>query len=81
MVNCPQAFLHVFHPKEKEKLKRMRLSSQQVESMKCSNEIREGYGWLNDYRLKYFFSSLSIALSSVQSLINPLKVTQNLIQK
>ena len=35
----------------------MRLRSQQVESMKCSNEISEvqGYVWLNNYRLKDFF--------------------------
>ena len=47
----------------------MRLHSQQVESMKCSNEISEGqgYGWLNNYLVKYFFSSLSKALSSQQS--------------
>ena len=45
----------MFHSKGKEELKRMRVSSQQVKSIQCSNEIgRRGTG--NDYHLKGIFS-------------------------
>ena len=68
----------MFHPKrKKELLKRMRESSWQVQSMKCSNEI-SCQGDDNDYHFKGMFSLIFNGFVFVAELDKPNKFERSL---
>ena len=62
----------MFHPKGKEELKRMRVSSHQVKFIKCSNEI-SCWGYHDDYHFK---GIISIVLNGFVFFVQLLKAKE-----